>query len=417
MGTVALPPASVKLIGVQEAFTEFSRPGANLAQSPRAEPAVTAVVQLQTFRPTPPASAASASDLVTLARSKATDDRQRLLLGIAALCDTTPPGEEVSPILTDIFLTLARQAESDIRKSLSESLATATWAPPALINMLALDEIEIARPVIANSPLLKDADLLRILVEATIEHQIEVARRPTLSTMVSDAIIERSEPATLTALASNRSADISDDGLHRMVEHARRIAALRAPLTRHPRLNDTLARELYAWVGQALRQALCERFRVDHAAMSEAIDVAVATVGPAGPVAVPRSDAGLAEREEMERRLIAKLQGAGQLRPGFLIRAIREQKLSLFEHGLAALTGVSVTQVRAAVIRPNPDALFLGCLSVGIDRAVFPAVLDEVRKLSGGWPGNAADAYWSKMAISTAAATREFKAMMGQAKA
>jgi len=99
-----------------------------------------------------------------------------------------------------------------------------------------------------------------------------------------------------------------------------------------------------------------------------------------------------------------------------LIRAIREQKLSLFEHGLAALTGVSVTQVRAAVIRPNPDALFLGCLSVGIDRAVFPAVLDEVRKLSGGWPGNAADAYWSKMAISTAAATREFKAMMGQAK-
>lgn len=377
---------------------------------------MTAVVQLQSFRPTPPASAVSAADLVTLARSKTTDDRQKLLLGIASLCDSTPPGEEVSPILTEIFLTLARQAESDIRKSLSESLATATWAPAALINMLALDEIEIARPVIANSPLLKDADLLRILVEATIEHQIEVARRPTLSSSVSDAIIERGEPATLTALASNRSADISDDGLHRMVEHARRIAALRAPLTRHPRLNDTLARELYAWVGQALRQAICERFRVDDAAMSQAIDNAVTAAGPASPIATLHPEASLAEREEMGRRLIAKLQGAGQLRPGFLIRAIREQKLSLFEHGLAALTGFSVTQIRSAVIRPNPDALFLACSAVGIDRAVFPAVLDEVRKLSGGWPGNGVDAYWSKMAISTAAATREFKAMMGPAK-
>ena len=46
--------------------------------------------------------------------------------------------------------------------------------------MLALDEIEIARPIIAASPVLKDADLIRLLVEATIEHQIEVARRPNL---------------------------------------------------------------------------------------------------------------------------------------------------------------------------------------------------------------------------------------------
>lgn len=370
------------------------------------------VVPLQTFRPADRQSG-SPADLIALAKSRAPDDRQRLLLGVAALCDSTKPGAEVSPILSDIFLTLARQAESDIRKTLSENLAAAAWAPPALINMLALDAIEIARPVIASSPLLQDADLMRILVEASIEHQIEVARRPTLSGRVADAIIEAAEPATLTALASNRTADISEDGLGRLVEHSRRIAALRAPLTRHPRLNDVLARELYTWVGQALRQAISERFRVDDTMIAGAIDAAVASTAPHAPPNPSPTESSVAEREEMERRLVSKLQGAGQLRAGFLIRAIREGRLSLFEHGLAALSGFGLIQVRSAILRPSPDALFLACASVGIDRAVFPAVLAEIRKLSGGWPGDADGSQWQTITLSSTNAAREFRSLMG----
>ena len=374
---------------------------------------MTAAASMQTFRSVMRDSI-SPSDLLTLARSRTTDDRQRLLLGIAALCDATPPGVEVSPVLTEIFLTLARQAEHEIRRTLSESLAGAEWAPPALIAMLALDEIEIARPVIANSPLLRDKDLLRILVEATLEHQIEVARRPSLSGAVADAIIDRAEPATMTALASNRTAQISEDGLRRLVEQSRRIAALRAPLTRHPRLNDTLARELYNWVGQALRQAIGERFRVDDSALAQTIDSTVARVGPRGPITAPPSESSVAEREEMERRLVSKLQGAGQLRAGFLIRAIREKRLSLFEHGLAALAGFTIVQVRSSVLRASPDALFLACTAVGIDRAVFPAVLEEIRTLSEGWPGVSAGANWSTMTLSPSGAAREFRALMGE---
>ncbi len=374
---------------------------------------MTAVAPMQTFRPLTRDNI-SPSDLLALARSRTTDDRQRLLLGIAALCDATPPGVEVSPVLTEIFLTLARQAEHDIRRTLSESLAGAEWAPPALIAMLALDEIEIARPVIASSPLLRDKDLLRILVEATLEHQIEVARRPSLSGAVADAIIDRAEPATMTALASNRTAQISEDGLRRLVEQSRRIAALRAPLTRHPRLNDTLARELYHWVGQALRQVIGERFRIDDPALNQAIDSAVGRVGPRGPISKPPPESSVAEREEMERRLVSKLQSAGQLRAGFLIRAVREKRLSLFEHGLAALGGFTKVQVRSALLRASPDALFLACTAVGIDRAVFPAVLEEIRVLSDGWPGVSAGGNGSTMTLSPSGAAREFRALMGE---
>ena len=371
---------------------------------------MTSAAALQSFTPVRQASV-SPSELLALAKSTSSDDRQRLLLGVAALCDATPKGVEVSPVLTEIFLTLARKAEHDIRKSLAESLAGADWAPLALVNMLALDEIEIARPIIANSPLLRDQDLLRILVEATVEHQIEVARRPSLSGAVADAIIDAAEPATMTALASNRTAEISEDGLRRLVEQSRRIAALRSPLTRHPRLNQTLARELYSLVGAALRQAISERFQVDDAALASAIDGAV---GQAQSPQAPTTT--VAERDEMERRLVAKLQGAGQLRPGFLIRAIREKRLTLFEHSLAALAGFSIAQIRSAVMRPTPDALFLACTVVGIDRAVFPGLLEDIRLLTGGSPGRSEGGGWMAVTLSPSTAAREFRALIGDPK-
>lgn len=374
---------------------------------------MTAVVKLQSHRSSDTETLSSAQHLLELARSKHVDDRRRLLLGIAALCDATPPGAEASPILGEIFMVIARQAEREIRKALSDSLAAAEWAPPALIAMLALDEIEIARPVIARSPLLKDQDLLRVLVEATIEHQIEVARRPHISGRVADAIIDRGEPASLTALAGNKTAEVSDDSLGRLVEQSRRIAALRAPLTRHPRLNDALATQLYQWVGQSLREAIGERFRVDESKLSEALDSIVRPAPPALAEPLGIAPADVTDPEEMERRLVAKLQSSGQLRAGFLIRAVREQRLSLFEHGIAALGGFPITHIRAAIVRPSPDALFLACAAVGIDRAVFPAVLDEIRKLNGGWPGDGDEGYAGRLTLPPSAAMREFRALMG----
>ena len=109
-------------------------------------------------------------------------------------------------------MSLVVEAERDIRQRLAEKLAMASWAPAALINVLALDDIEIARPIIAESPVLQDADLIRLLVDATIEHQIEVARRPRLGPPVVAAILQQNEPAVLTALAGNSTAEVSAAG-------------------------------------------------------------------------------------------------------------------------------------------------------------------------------------------------------------
>src|ERR1700761_2763082 len=161
-----------------------------------------------------PGPTSSAEQLIRLARSRAPGDREKLVQALAIVCDMPEAaGDRARPLLDAIFLQLVADAEGDIRRRLAETLAPARWAPSGLINTLALDDIEIARPIIAKSPVLSDPDLIRLMVVATLEHQIEVARRPELASVVVNAIIDRGEPAVMTALASNETAKIEPEGL------------------------------------------------------------------------------------------------------------------------------------------------------------------------------------------------------------
>ena len=342
----------------------------------------------------------SSESLLHLAKSRQPADRERLLLAIADLCDTPHAGEAmkslaIQALLSSIFMSLVVEAERDIRHRLSEKLAAAEWAPNALINVLALDDIEIARPIIAQSPVLQDVDLVRLLVEATIEHQMEVARRPNITAAVVSAILEQSEPAVLTALAGNHTAELSAKDMEELVEASRQVAALRTPLSQHPRLTGQLAKRLYLWVGLALRKGLADRFRLDVTVLDAALAASI-TEAQSGLITPPSSEAvprmtREGEREVMEQRLIDKLYSAGQLRPGYLIRARREGRLGLFTGALAMLGRFDTAHVRATLDSDRPELLALACAAVGIDRSVFPDILEMTRQLNNGRPGGGSE--------------------------
>lgn len=339
---------------------------------------------------------AQSDALLNLAKSRQPADRERLLMNIVSLCEMAGIGDHAEvarakEIIDELFMTLVLDAERAVRRRLAERIADAQWAPRALINVLALDDIEIARPIIARSPLLDDDDLVRLLVEATLEHQIEVARRPNIGEKVAETILDLGDPAVLAALAANYTARLPANGMALLVEGARTAPALRAPLVRHPALTAALGTALYAWVGDILREALVGRFDLDPVALREAVGEAVQAAktqpfGRQAPLDRPE------EREAMEQRLIEKLDGAGQLKPGYLMRALREHKLSLFEAGLSRLAGLPLEDLRAAIACDRPDVLAMACVAAHIDRSVFKTILARVRELNGGKPGGDAEA-------------------------
>ncbi|MBN9479266.1 MAG: DUF2336 domain-containing protein [Bordetella sp.] len=346
-------------------------------------------------RPGEPLPLGSLHQLIDLAAGRPPEERRRLLLGVADLYHSVGGQTDAPPALTEVFVAMVRAAEQDIRRVLAERLADAAWAPADLMRLLAADAIEIARPVIAASPLLLDEDLLTLLEEASLEHQVQVALRPNLGPGPARAILDRGEPAVMTALAANRTARVGAEDMARLVEKARFIAALRAPLTRHPRLGEALALRLYQWVGDALKQAIAQRFSLDAAALT-------AAVSQAARDAVEAADGQAAQ-------LAAKLQAGGQLRPATLMRALREKNLDLFIHALALLSRLETEALRRALRGDSARPLFLACAAAGLDRAAFPALLREVRQLNLGLPHDPDGEAWRPPERSPTQAAYEFR--------
>lgn len=310
--------------------------------------------------------------------------RARLVDAVAELCEAAPRDRSAAAdtALAQAMLKLVADAEHAVRQRLAERLAAADWAPHDLVAALALDEIEVARPLLAQSPVLRDDDLLRVLAEAQVEHRVAVARRPLLSPAVADRASADSETIVLAALASNENAELPASAMARLMAAAKRAAELRGPLARRRELDPELALQLYAFVGEGLRATLSQRFALPADRLSEAVSEAVASVG--GGV-----QAG--ERDEMERRLVEKLQGSGQLRPGFLVKSLRDGRLSLFEVALSALCEAPRGMIATAVRGDDPRRLALACAAAGVDRGAFPTLLSLVRRITGGQPGESGD--------------------------
>ena len=327
---------------------------------------------------------AAVEPLLELARRRDPKDRERLMARLVELCEAqgTTLAPSAAAEVEAVFLALAQDGDRTLRARLAERLARAEWAPPKLIETLAADDIEVARPVIAASPLLGDEALLRLLATATLAHRIEVARRPRLSARLAGAVIERGEPAVLTALAANRSADLTPAGVAKLVDHAKSIAALGAPLAAHPRMTAELAQSLYLWVDEALREDIVRRFEVD----ASALDAQIAAV-MAGP---PKKR--LTGPSAAETMVVDKLASADQLKAGYLVRTLKEHQLGLFEAGLARLGGFSADEVHRAVMDDErPELLALAVAAIGVDRSVFPTILEMVRQCTDGLPGGGAE--------------------------
>lgn len=313
-------------------------------------------------------------DLLGLARPQTDEDQQILLMGLADLFEdqSRPKPEAVS----EVFLRLARQAENAIRQALAERLASADWAPRELVKLLAQDEIEIARPVILQSPLLDDEDLLDLLTQASLEHQVHVAQRACLTSRPVKQILDQGRPAVVIALASNPTALVDGHDMARFLDLSQSITALKPPLARHPALSQAMAMKLMPWLSDALQQVIQIRFNLDSASLTQAMTAATQL---AQGLAVSADDA-------TAERLIHKLHAADQLRPAYLIRAAREGRLNLFAYGLAALGDYPVDHVYRALKTDSARPLFLACTSVGVDRAAFGTLLASVQSLNNGLP-------------------------------
>jgi len=318
----------------------------------------------------PEALPVNAAELLNLARSEDVDSRHRLLLGMAELCALKPLGQgRAGAASSEIMLILTRKAELEVRARLAERLAETPWAPHELIIFLAHDAIEVASPVIQSSPVLKEDDLLKIAETLTEAHRISLAGRPGLRPSVSQALIDRTEPSVLSALLNNESAQISEDGLAQCASAAESIDALWTPLAKRADLPESIARIAIERVGAALREDLMARFPNHQAGLKGEIAAAAEQACADEP-----DDANA---QPLAARLVDKLAKSERLTPSFVMKSLNEGKMELVDHALAKLCATPVVVLKTALDRRQAKALALACHAAGLDRSVFPSVVEK----------------------------------------
>ncbi len=272
-------------------------------------------------------------------------------------------------LAADILKRVSKDVEMSIRIGVAERLADDETAPHELISLLADDTIEVARLILARSPILSDADLIRVIERGSEPHQITIAERPELGVTVSAALARSECEAAIIALLRNVTAKIAAETFELLSERARRLSRLQEPLTQRPDLPPEVAQKLFIWVSSALKTALAARYPEVSGPLARAIDQTNDAHQNDEPP-VPEANAV---------KLVGKLFASGQLRSSFLIRVLNQGQMELFEHAFATLLSMDIEVMRKALYGASSTTVALACRAVGIDRSVFMTVFQLSR--------------------------------------
>lgn len=163
-------------------------------------------------------------------------------------------GNEQISLFDDVLCELVDKIERMAIAELSVRIAPVAKAPPRFTRRLSRhDDIDVAGPVLRQSPVLDDSDLIEIARQKSQLHLEAIAARPYLSEGVSDVLIARGQSPALTAVAGNHGARFSNGGYSSIVGKAGSDASLAAALLARPDMTPELFRRLvsHAKIGRA----------------------------------------------------------------------------------------------------------------------------------------------------------------------
>lgn len=321
--------------------------------------------------------------LLGLARDKSAEGRRLLLDTVADLFseDGRVLNEREHALMTDILSKLLRDVEMRVRREVSERLARRQDAPLEIVKLLANDDIEVARPVLVTSSILRDIDLVEIVHHRTQQHQLSIAMRREVSEFVSEALVEAGDIDVIKALLDNPNARISEATLEYLVEESRRVDSYQEPLVRRSDLSPQLARRMCLWVGAALRSYILDNYDIDPTELDDLLeDVALETLETPPATASPGEP-----QDDAASRLAQQLAEAKRLTPDMLVQTLRQGEISLFEAMFAQMTGLRRRLIGRLIYEPGGEGLVIACRALAVDKPAFTSIFLLSRK---GRPGD-----------------------------
>jgi uncharacterized protein (DUF2336 family) len=160
-------------------------------------------------------------------------------------------------VFDDVLGHLIKRIEDKALAELSRRLGPISNAPTDVVRSLARhDNIDVAEPILTQSPRLTDKDLIEIASTKTQAHLLAISGRSKIGADVTDVLLERGDAKVVHRLAENSGASFSEKGYGDLVKHSERDEDLAAKVGLRLDVPLQLFRELLARATEAVRSRL-----------------------------------------------------------------------------------------------------------------------------------------------------------------
>ncbi|MBL8646681.1 MAG: DUF2336 domain-containing protein [Sphingosinicella sp.] len=286
-------------------------------------------------------------------------------------------------LMTDVLGRLLGTVEMEVRRHLVEALSRSPASQPDLEARLASDSIEVARPILERSSVVRNPALMDIVIQCAEEHRMAIALRETVSPPLTEALAERgfkgSEDDVLEGLIRTEDPVLSRRAMELLVAESKRNGQFQQPLLTQNDLSADLAHEVYWWVAAALRRHILKNFVIDQAVLDPMLERA------AKRAMVEYDDTQSVQSRALQ--LARRLNELGELTDGFLLRTLRQGRLSLFTAAFAARAKIAFNTVWRIVTDPASESFIVLAKAVDVSRDATASLVIVLGEL-----GNAASA-------------------------
>jgi uncharacterized protein (DUF2336 family) len=306
--------------------------------------------------------------LLDLAKETSSEKRRELLRQVTDvfLADASRSDREAA-VFDEIVGHVAADLEVAVRIELARKIAASQAPLGRTARRLALDVIDVARPVIEHSAALTESDILDVIHLKGQDHMLAVTRRPDIGENVSSALVERGGDNVVASLLSNNTARMNRETFERVADRAEANPVLHAPFVRNHHVPLDLLNSVYVKVEKDLRREIMRKFHgVSPAELESALESSRNRLSSAYGV--------LPEDFEPARLRIADLDKRGALKPPVLVQLLRENQKTAFMLAFSKLVEMEFDTVRRLVDSSDLDALAMLCRGAGFDRALFVTI-------------------------------------------
>ena len=310
--------------------------------------------------------------IATMRTSLTQDDIRRLVRGDSAearanaahkICrriDTTDLSPEDQESARQILDLMCADAAVLVRRALAVTLRNSPKLPRDIAIKLAKDIDVIAVPVLKNSPVITDEDLVEIVLAGSSEKQVAIAQRPSLGEGLTEVISLYGSKEAVEAATLNEGATFSDDAYAGVLKRFANDNDIQKALVDRSSLPMHVTEKLVNIVSGELFDRLVNTHELPP---QLAIEIAAGARERATLDLVEQ--AGLTSDPE---RFAQQLHLNGRLTPSLIMRALCLGHINFVEYAMAELSAVP----RAKAWVMIHDAGTLGLKTI-FERAGLPS--------------------------------------------